>query len=54
MALAATTIDELRVHPHVDERCAGFFALGLSRFKGTPAALVATSGSATPGASLDG
>ena len=38
--------ETLRVHRILDERAAGFVALGLSRARGTPAALVCTSGSA--------
>ena len=36
----------LRVHPVIDERAAGFFALGLARAAGAPVALVCTSGTA--------
>ena len=46
LVLAAERHPQMRLHTLIDERSAGFFALGLSRFKGTPAALVATSGSA--------
>ena len=35
------------VHPHVDERSAGFFALGIVSSLGRPAAVVTTSGTAT-------
>ena len=34
------------VHPHVDERCAAFFALGIGAESGRPAAVVTTSGTA--------
>ncbi|MFV1987544.1 MAG: thiamine pyrophosphate-binding protein, partial [Gemmatimonadota bacterium] len=34
------------VHPHVDERSAGFFALGIAAATGWPAAIVTTSGTA--------
>ena len=46
LVLAAERHPRLRLHTLLDERSAGFFALGLSRFEGTPAALIATSGSA--------
>src|ERR687895_1287172 len=36
----------LRATSHVDERCAGFFALGLAKASGVPAALACTSGTA--------
>ncbi|MCA9601989.1 MAG: 2-succinyl-5-enolpyruvyl-6-hydroxy-3-cyclohexene-1-carboxylic-acid synthase, partial [Myxococcales bacterium] len=36
----------LRVHSVVDERAAGFFALGMAKVSGDPVALVCTSGSA--------
>ncbi len=38
--------EDLRVHRILDERAAGFVALGLSRARGRPAALLCTSGSA--------
>ncbi|WP_419163704.1 2-succinyl-5-enolpyruvyl-6-hydroxy-3-cyclohexene-1-carboxylic-acid synthase [Candidatus Palauibacter sp.] len=34
------------VHPHVDERCAAFFALGVGAESGRPAVVVTTSGTA--------
>lgn len=37
---------ELRIWMHIDERSAGFFALGLAKASGSPVALVATSGTA--------
>ncbi len=46
LALAASTERALRCHVHVDERVAGFFALGQARATGRPTALVCTSGSA--------
>ncbi len=36
----------LRAHPVIDERAAGFFALGLARAAATPVALICTSGTA--------
>lgn len=49
LALAAATFaDEggLRVHVRIDERVAGFTALGIARETGVPAAVVCTSGTA--------
>ena len=43
---AALVGSSLPVHVVVDERAAGFFALGLARASGAPAALVCTSGTA--------
>lgn len=43
-ALAAD--DRFTLHPHVDERSAGFFALGVGAASGRPAAVVTTSGTA--------
>ncbi|HWX45980.1 MAG TPA: 2-succinyl-5-enolpyruvyl-6-hydroxy-3-cyclohexene-1-carboxylic-acid synthase [Solirubrobacteraceae bacterium] len=36
----------LRCHSHIDERCGGFFALGLAKASGLPVALACTSGTA--------
>ncbi len=36
----------LRCHSHIDERCAGFFAVGLAKSAGLPVALTCTSGTA--------
>ncbi|MFS0854041.1 2-succinyl-5-enolpyruvyl-6-hydroxy-3-cyclohexene-1-carboxylic-acid synthase [Microbacterium sp. 179-I 3D4 NHS] len=49
LALAAVRLagtGALRVHVRIDERVAGFTALGLSRESGVPAAVVCTSGTA--------
>lgn len=52
LALAATALarsGSVRVHVRIDERVAGFTALGIARESGTPAALICTSGTATAG-----
>lgn len=49
LALAATTLARdgaLRVHVRIDERVAGFTALGIARETGAPVAVVCTSGTA--------
>lgn len=45
-ALAASNAGRLRLHVRVDERSAGFLALGLATRTGLPAAVVTTSGTA--------
>jgi 2-succinyl-5-enolpyruvyl-6-hydroxy-3-cyclohexene-1-carboxylate synthase len=46
LAFAAHAEPRLRLHVEVDERSAGFLAVGLARITGRPAAVVVTSGSA--------
>lgn len=46
LVLAAHAHSELEVHVCIDERSAGFFALGIGRASGRPAAVVTTSGTA--------
>jgi 2-succinyl-5-enolpyruvyl-6-hydroxy-3-cyclohexene-1-carboxylate synthase len=46
LALAVHDEPRLRLHVEVDERSAGFLAIGLGRATGRPAAVVVTSGSA--------
>lgn len=46
LILAADRRAALRCHVQVDERCAGFYALGIARAANCPVALVCTSGSA--------
>lgn len=46
MAMVMAEHPELRVHIHVDERSAAFFALGLAKASKKPAALLCTSGTA--------
>lgn len=46
LVVAAQGISELRCRPILDERSAGFFALGLARQSGRPVVLICTSGTA--------
>ena len=46
LVLALAREARLRAWSHVDERCAGFFALGLAKASGRPAAVAVTSGTA--------
>ncbi|MGH2880403.1 MAG: 2-succinyl-5-enolpyruvyl-6-hydroxy-3-cyclohexene-1-carboxylic-acid synthase [Solirubrobacteraceae bacterium] len=46
LVLALTAEQQLRCHSHIDERGAGFFALGLAKASYRPVALTCTSGTA--------
>lgn len=46
LAIAAAATPGLRIWTHVDERSAGFFALGLAKASRAPVALICTSGTA--------
>ena len=47
LVMACARGDRLRTWVHLDERCAGFFALGLGKITRRPAAVITTSGTAT-------
>ena len=46
LVLSLAREERLRSHSHIDERCAGFFALGLAKSSGLPVAVTCTSGTA--------
>jgi 2-succinyl-5-enolpyruvyl-6-hydroxy-3-cyclohexene-1-carboxylate synthase len=46
LVLSLAQEERLRCFSHVDERCAGFFALGLAKASGLPVAVACTSGTA--------
>ena len=46
LVLTLARDERLRCHSHVDERCAGFFALGLAKASTLPVAIACTSGTA--------
>jgi 2-succinyl-5-enolpyruvyl-6-hydroxy-3-cyclohexene-1-carboxylate synthase len=46
LVLALVRDGRLTVHSHVDERAAGFFALGIAKASGVPAVITCTSGTA--------
>ncbi|NIP77729.1 MAG: 2-succinyl-5-enolpyruvyl-6-hydroxy-3-cyclohexene-1-carboxylate synthase, partial [Gemmatimonadetes bacterium] len=46
LVLAMAADERLRVRVHLDERSAGFFALGVGKATGRPAAVLTTSGTA--------
>jgi 2-succinyl-5-enolpyruvyl-6-hydroxy-3-cyclohexene-1-carboxylate synthase len=46
LVLSLANEPRLECHSHVDERCAGFFALGVAKASGLPVAVTCTSGTA--------
>lgn len=46
LVLALAREERLECYSHIDERCAGFFALGLAKASGLPVAVACTSGTA--------
>ena len=46
LVLSLAREPRLRCHSHIDERCAGFFAVGLAKATGAPVAVTCTSGTA--------
>jgi 2-succinyl-5-enolpyruvyl-6-hydroxy-3-cyclohexene-1-carboxylate synthase len=46
LVLTLTREERLRCYSHIDERCGGFFALGLAKASGLPVAVSCTSGTA--------
>jgi 2-succinyl-5-enolpyruvyl-6-hydroxy-3-cyclohexene-1-carboxylate synthase len=47
LVLSLAREERLRCYSHIDERCAGFFALGMAKASGLPVAVTCTSGTAT-------
>jgi 2-succinyl-5-enolpyruvyl-6-hydroxy-3-cyclohexene-1-carboxylate synthase len=46
LVLSLAREERVRCHSHIDERCAGFFAVGLAKASGLPVAVACTSGTA--------